>query len=109
MGNNNKKKTFNELRTRSFFLQDHSRLPRDADDFGGGAEGLRHFLVQSERASIVCGEWFVVILFLKCHKLYQRVPKEMGRDFRVADPSWVYRRSAELPGSLYAVPRRIRL
>ena len=33
----------------------------------------------------------------------------MGRDFRVADPSWVYRRGAELPGSLYTVPRGIRL
>lgn len=62
---NKKKTTFNELCTRSCFLQDHSRLPSDADVFGGGAEGLRHVLVQSESTRIICDEWFVVILFKK--------------------------------------------
>jgi len=52
-----KKKISNESCTRSFFLQDHSCLSSDADGFGGGAEGLRHFLVQSEKARIVCGDF----------------------------------------------------
>lgn len=40
------------------------RLPsRSEGVFGGGAEGLRHLPVQSERARIICDESFLVVLF----------------------------------------------